>query len=132
MHVWTLPQGGTGVSLYSIMNSTLSQDKDSNIKVSTTVFVDILYYNLNVFFLCSSLQFDLKPQTSSSFLQQDSAKCVFVLHGHITAVKSLSFCSSGLALVSGEIGGLFNIWSLQVKRQSLHICKIMGNLNISH
>lgn len=119
------------MSLYSIMNSTLSQDKDSNIKVSTTVFVDILYYNLNVVFLCSSLQFDLKPQMSS-FLQQDSAKCVFVLHGHITAVKSLSFCSSGLALVSGEIGGLLNIWSLQVKTQSLHSCKIMGNLNISH
>lgn len=33
---------------------------------------------------------------------------------HITAVKSLSFCSSGLALVSGGIGGLLNIWSLQV------------------
>lgn len=40
---------------------------------------------------------------------------MFVLHGHITAVKSLSFCSSGLALVSGGIGGLLNIWSLQVR-----------------
>uniref|UniRef100_A0A4W6C7G9 HECT-type E3 ubiquitin transferase n=1 Tax=Lates calcarifer TaxID=8187 RepID=A0A4W6C7G9_LATCA len=48
-----------------------------------------------------------------SFLQQDSAKCVFLLHGHITAVKSLSFCCSGLALVSGGIGGLLNLWSLQ-------------------
>ncbi|XP_029024458.1 probable E3 ubiquitin-protein ligase HERC1 isoform X3 [Betta splendens] len=44
---------------------------------------------------------------------KDTAKCVFVLNGHITAVKSLSFCSSGLALVSGGIGGLLNIWSLQ-------------------
>ncbi|KAM8872529.1 putative E3 ubiquitin-protein ligase HERC1 isoform 2-T2 [Synchiropus picturatus] len=44
---------------------------------------------------------------------KDSAKCVFLLHGHITSVKSLSFCSSGLALVSGGIGGLLNIWSLQ-------------------
>lgn len=52
-----------------------------------------------------------------SVLQQDSAKNVFVLHGHITAVKSLSFCSSGLALVSGGIGGLLNIWSLQVKKK---------------
>ncbi|XP_057674688.1 probable E3 ubiquitin-protein ligase HERC1 isoform X1 [Corythoichthys intestinalis] len=43
----------------------------------------------------------------------ESAKCVFALHGHITAVKSLSFCPSGLALVSGGIGGLLNIWSLQ-------------------
>lgn len=49
-----------------------------------------------------------------SFLQQEHAKCVFVLHGHITAVRSLSFCPSGLALVSGGIGGLLNIWSLQV------------------
>jgi len=54
---------------------------------------------------------------SVPFLQQDSAKCVFVLHGHITAVKSLSFCSSGLTLVSGGIGGLLNIWSLQVRKQ---------------
>ncbi|KAM9306994.1 putative E3 ubiquitin-protein ligase HERC1 [Pholidichthys leucotaenia] len=44
---------------------------------------------------------------------KDNVKCAFVLHGHITAVKSLSFCSSGLALVSGGIGGLLNIWSLQ-------------------
>lgn len=50
-------------------------------------------------------------------LQQDSAKCAFVLHGHIMAVKSLSFCSSGLALVSGGIGGLLNIWSLQVRKK---------------
>uniref|UniRef100_A0A8C4H0W8 HECT-type E3 ubiquitin transferase n=1 Tax=Dicentrarchus labrax TaxID=13489 RepID=A0A8C4H0W8_DICLA len=70
VHVWTLPQGGTVVSLPNILNSPPSQDKGS-------------------------------------------AKCVFVLHGHITAVKSLSFCSSGLALVSGGIGGLLNIWSLQ-------------------
>lgn len=47
--------------------------------------------------------------------QRDGAKCVFLLHGHITAVKSLSFCSGGLALVSGGIGGLLNIWSLQVR-----------------
>ncbi|XP_038590221.1 probable E3 ubiquitin-protein ligase HERC1 isoform X8 [Micropterus salmoides] len=52
-------------------------------------------------------------QDKSSDVKQESAKCVFVLHGHITAVKSLSFCSSGLALVSGGIGGLLNIWSLQ-------------------
>uniref|UniRef100_A0A671VH49 HECT-type E3 ubiquitin transferase n=1 Tax=Sparus aurata TaxID=8175 RepID=A0A671VH49_SPAAU len=78
VHVWTLPQGGTVVSLPNILNSPLSQDKSSDVKVSLGL-----------------------------------AKCVFVLHGHITAVKSLSFCSSGLALVSGGIGGLLNIWSLQ-------------------
>uniref|UniRef100_A0A8C2X9J9 HECT-type E3 ubiquitin transferase n=1 Tax=Cyclopterus lumpus TaxID=8103 RepID=A0A8C2X9J9_CYCLU len=64
VHVWTLPQGGTFVSLPNILSSS-------------------------------------------------RAKSVFVLRGHITGVKSLSFCSSGLALVSGGIGGLLNIWSLQ-------------------
>ncbi|XP_041666433.1 probable E3 ubiquitin-protein ligase HERC1 isoform X2 [Cheilinus undulatus] len=76
VHVWSLPQGGTVVSLPNILNNPPSQDKSTEVK-------------------------------------QESAKCVFVLHGHITAVKSLSFCSSGLALVSGGIGGLLNIWSLQ-------------------
>ncbi|XP_028274446.1 probable E3 ubiquitin-protein ligase HERC1 isoform X2 [Parambassis ranga] len=76
VHVWTLPQGGTVVSMPNILNSSTSQDKSTELK-------------------------------------QDDAKCVFVLHGHITAVKSLSFCSSGLALVSGGIGGLLNIWSLR-------------------
>ncbi|XP_065821674.1 probable E3 ubiquitin-protein ligase HERC1 isoform X4 [Labrus bergylta] len=75
VHVWTLPQGGTVVSLPNILNSPLSQDKNTEVK--------------------------------------EGASCVFVLHGHITAVKSLSFCSTGLALVSGGIGGLLNIWSLQ-------------------
>ncbi|XP_034565879.1 probable E3 ubiquitin-protein ligase HERC1 isoform X2 [Notolabrus celidotus] len=53
------------------------------------------------------------PSQDKSSEAKESAKCVLVLHGHITAVKSLSFCSSGLALVSGGIGGLLNIWSLQ-------------------
>ncbi|XP_053195611.1 probable E3 ubiquitin-protein ligase HERC1 [Scomber japonicus] len=75
VHIWTLPQGGTVVSLPSILKSSSSQDKSIDVK--------------------------------------DSAKCVYVLHGHITAVKSLSFCPGGLALVSGGIGGLLNIWSLQ-------------------
>ncbi|XP_037548156.1 probable E3 ubiquitin-protein ligase HERC1 [Nematolebias whitei] len=75
VHVWTLPQGGTTVSLPNILNSPPSQDKNNEV--------------------------------------QDGARCAFVLHGHITAVKLLSFCSSGLALVSGGIGGLLNIWSLQ-------------------
>ncbi|KAJ0013027.1 hypothetical protein NQD34_017361 [Periophthalmus magnuspinnatus] len=60
-----------------------------------------------------------QPSPSNNFSSNDNstvkdhAVCVFVLHGHITAVKSLSFCPSGLALVSGGIGGLLNIWSLQ-------------------
>ncbi|XP_042364651.1 probable E3 ubiquitin-protein ligase HERC1 isoform X4 [Plectropomus leopardus] len=76
VHVWTLPQGGTFVSLPNILNSSPGQEKSTDVK-------------------------------------HGSEKCVLVLHGHITAVKSLSFCCSGLALVSGGIGGLLNIWSLQ-------------------
>lgn len=48
--------------------------------------------------------------------QCGTTKCVFRLSGHITAVKTLAFCPSGLALVSGGIGGLLNIWSLQVRK----------------
>uniref|UniRef100_A0A6Q2WPS0 HECT-type E3 ubiquitin transferase n=1 Tax=Esox lucius TaxID=8010 RepID=A0A6Q2WPS0_ESOLU len=76
LNVWTLPQGGTNVSVPKFLGSSSSQEKNSGIKVSL-------------------------------------AKCVFRLNGHITAVKTLSFCPSGLALVSGGIGGLLNIWSLQ-------------------
>ncbi|KAI7795921.1 putative E3 ubiquitin-protein ligase HERC1-like [Triplophysa rosa] len=58
----------------------------------------------------------LSPSTSqdkSSAIKRGNAKCVFRLSGHITAVKTLSFCPSGLALVSGGIGGVLNIWSLR-------------------
>uniref|UniRef100_A0A7N8XV71 HECT-type E3 ubiquitin transferase n=1 Tax=Mastacembelus armatus TaxID=205130 RepID=A0A7N8XV71_9TELE len=81
VYVWTLPQGGTVVSL---------EHDFSYPKADEIIYFFVLF-----------------------FLQKDNAKCVFVLHGHITVVKSLSFCSSGLALVSGGIGGLLNIWSLQ-------------------
>ncbi|XP_068190129.1 probable E3 ubiquitin-protein ligase HERC1 isoform X2 [Antennarius striatus] len=73
VHVWTLPQGGSVVSLPHMKNS---------------------------------------PQNKSAEVQE-APECVFVLHGHITAVKFLSFCPSGLVLLSGGIGGLLNIWSLQ-------------------
>ncbi|CAB1352023.1 unnamed protein product [Coregonus sp. 'balchen'] len=76
LNVWTLPQGGTNVSLPKFLGSSSSQENNSGIK-------------------------------------RGSAKCVFRLSGHITAVKTLSFCPSGLALVSGGIGGILNIWSLQ-------------------
>ncbi|KAL2099644.1 hypothetical protein ACEWY4_004038 [Coilia grayii] len=52
-------------------------------------------------------------QEKSGNVKRGSAKCVFRLSGHITAVKTLSFCPSGMALVSGGIGGLLNIWSLR-------------------
>lgn len=71
---------------------------------------------LVLFLILTCDDFSLSIIRFYSFLQQENAKCVFVLHGHITAVKSLSFCPSGLALVSGGIGGLLNIWSLQVRK----------------
>ncbi|XP_043076943.1 probable E3 ubiquitin-protein ligase HERC1 [Puntigrus tetrazona] len=52
-------------------------------------------------------------QDKSSAIKRGNAKCVFRLSGHITAVKTLSFCPSGLVLVSGGIGGVLNIWSLR-------------------
>uniref|UniRef100_A0A8C2A9Q1 HECT-type E3 ubiquitin transferase n=1 Tax=Cyprinus carpio TaxID=7962 RepID=A0A8C2A9Q1_CYPCA len=55
----------------------------------------------------------LTPSTSQDKSSRGNAKCVFRLSGHITAVKTLSFCPSGLALVSGGIGGVLNIWSLR-------------------
>ncbi|XP_065100040.1 probable E3 ubiquitin-protein ligase HERC1 isoform X2 [Paramisgurnus dabryanus] len=76
LYVWTLPQGGTSVSVPNFLTPSTSQDK-------------------------------------SSASKRGNAKCVFRLSGHITAVKTLSFCPSGLALVSGGIGGVLNIWSLR-------------------
>lgn len=43
-------------------------------------------------------------------------KCVYQLKGHITPVRTLTFSSDGLSLVSGGLGGLINIWSLRVSR----------------
>ncbi|XP_048876533.1 probable E3 ubiquitin-protein ligase HERC1 isoform X3 [Brienomyrus brachyistius] len=52
-------------------------------------------------------------QEKMSDMKRGHAKCVFRLNGHVTAVKTLSFCPTGMALLSGGIGGLLNIWSLQ-------------------
>ncbi|XP_037401666.1 probable E3 ubiquitin-protein ligase HERC1 isoform X2 [Pygocentrus nattereri] len=76
LYVWTVPQGGTSVSVPN--------------------------------FLCASTS-----QERSAVVKRGNAKCVFRLSGHITAIKTLSFCPSGLALISGGIGGLLNIWSLR-------------------
>lgn len=45
----------------------------------------------------------------------DGAACVFQLKGHITPVRTLAFSPDGLALASGGVGGLMNIWSLRVR-----------------
>ncbi|XP_056269201.1 probable E3 ubiquitin-protein ligase HERC1 isoform X3 [Pseudoliparis swirei] len=41
------------------------------------------------------------------------ATCVLQLKGHITPVRTLAFSPDGLALASGGVGGLMNIWSLR-------------------
>ncbi|XP_045564463.1 probable E3 ubiquitin-protein ligase HERC1 isoform X7 [Salmo salar] len=53
-----------------------------------------------------------KKQQSSS-RRVEGAVCVFQLKGHITPVRTVVFSPDGLALVSGGVGGLMNIWSLR-------------------
>ncbi|XP_028981614.2 probable E3 ubiquitin-protein ligase HERC1 isoform X4 [Esox lucius] len=52
-----------------------------------------------------------KQQSSSG--PAGGAVCVFQLRGHITPVRTVAFSPDGLALVSGGMGGLMNIWSLR-------------------
>ncbi|XP_062242430.1 probable E3 ubiquitin-protein ligase HERC1 isoform X5 [Platichthys flesus] len=54
-----------------------------------------------------------KPKFMSSRRSADRATCVFQLKGHITPVRTLAFSPDGLALASGGVGGLMNIWSLR-------------------
>ncbi|XP_051890412.1 LOW QUALITY PROTEIN: probable E3 ubiquitin-protein ligase HERC1 [Pristis pectinata] len=54
-----------------------------------------------------------EKQAEERFQFKGKAKCVFRLNAHITAVVAVSFSPNGLALLSGGIGGLINIWSLQ-------------------
>uniref|UniRef100_A0A8C9W0S1 HECT-type E3 ubiquitin transferase n=1 Tax=Scleropages formosus TaxID=113540 RepID=A0A8C9W0S1_SCLFO len=79
VYVWTLPQGGTTVSIPNLLSTSSNQERITDVKV----------------------------------ISRGAAKCVFRLNGHITAVKTLSFSPNGMALLSGGIGGLLNIWSLQ-------------------
>ena len=51
----------------------------------------------------------------SSRWSPDGAMCVFQLKGHMTPVRTLAFSPDGLVLASGGVGGLMNIWSLQVR-----------------
>ncbi|XP_055489136.1 LOW QUALITY PROTEIN: probable E3 ubiquitin-protein ligase HERC1 [Leucoraja erinacea] len=79
VYVWTLPQGGTAVSLPNLLHSSDVRDK----------------------------------QTEERFQFRGKAKCMFHLNAHITAVVAVAFSPDGLTLLSGGIGGLINIWSLQ-------------------
>ncbi|KAL1007751.1 hypothetical protein UPYG_G00091160 [Umbra pygmaea] len=54
-----------------------------------------------------------KAKRKQSSRRQEGALCVFQLKGHITPVRTVAFSPDGLALVSGGVGGLMNIWSLR-------------------
>ncbi|XP_055971788.1 probable E3 ubiquitin-protein ligase HERC1 [Sorex fumeus] len=56
-----------------------------------------------------------KPESDGQdgYRKPAGAKCVYQLRGHITPVRTVAFSSDGLALVSGGLGGLMNIWSLR-------------------
>ncbi|XP_064868559.1 probable E3 ubiquitin-protein ligase HERC1 isoform X2 [Oncorhynchus nerka] len=54
-----------------------------------------------------------KRKQQSSSRRVEGAVCVFQLKGHITPVRTVVFSPDGLALVSGGVGGLMNIWSLR-------------------
>ncbi|XP_031704124.1 probable E3 ubiquitin-protein ligase HERC1 isoform X4 [Anarrhichthys ocellatus] len=56
---------------------------------------------------------EVKPKFMSSRWSGRGATCVFQLKGHITPVRTLAFSPDGLALASGGVGGLMNIWSLR-------------------
>ncbi|XP_061622236.1 probable E3 ubiquitin-protein ligase HERC1 isoform X5 [Phyllopteryx taeniolatus] len=56
---------------------------------------------------------ETNPKHMASQWSQDGATCVFQLKGHITPVRMVVFSPDGLALASGGVGGLMNIWSLR-------------------
>ncbi|KAF7696652.1 hypothetical protein HF521_005070 [Silurus meridionalis] len=61
LYVWTVPQGGSSVSVPQFLSASSSQDR-------------------------------------STMVKRGSAKCVFRLSGHITAIKTLSFAPDGSVL----------------------------------
>uniref|UniRef100_A0A4W2GJP1 HECT and RLD domain containing E3 ubiquitin protein ligase family member 1 n=1 Tax=Bos indicus x Bos taurus TaxID=30522 RepID=A0A4W2GJP1_BOBOX len=56
---------------------------------------------------------DQESSCQDGYRKSVGAKCVYQLRGHITPVRTVAFSSDGLALVSGGLGGLMNIWSLR-------------------
>uniref|UniRef100_A0A671MPI0 HECT-type E3 ubiquitin transferase n=1 Tax=Sinocyclocheilus anshuiensis TaxID=1608454 RepID=A0A671MPI0_9TELE len=60
-----------------------------------------------VCYVTSLISVQLDPQRC------ERAVCVFQLQGHMTPVRTVAFSPDGLALVSGGVGGLLNIWSLR-------------------
>uniref|UniRef100_A0A3Q2L5Y8 HECT-type E3 ubiquitin transferase n=1 Tax=Equus caballus TaxID=9796 RepID=A0A3Q2L5Y8_HORSE len=56
---------------------------------------------------------DQESKCQDGYRKSAGVKCVYQLRGHITPVRTVAFSSDGLALVSGGLGGLMNIWSLR-------------------
>ncbi|MGH0120210.1 UNVERIFIED_CONTAM: hypothetical protein FKN15_006371 [Acipenser sinensis] len=58
-------------------------------------------------------ELETKTTKKDCYRKAGDARCVFQLKGHITPVKTVAFSPDGMALVSGGVGGLMNIWSLR-------------------
>lgn len=75
----------------------------------------LLVFMFVCFNVTSLISLQLDPQRC------EGAVCVFLLRGHMTPVRTVAFSPDGLALVSGGVGGLLNIWSLRVRVYHGHI-----------
>ncbi|RMB94614.1 hypothetical protein DUI87_29429 [Hirundo rustica rustica] len=62
---------------------------------------------------CSEGWWEHETSAKDGYRKALEVKCVFQLRGHITPVRTVAFSPDGLALVSGGLGGLMNIWSLR-------------------
>ncbi|KAG2470375.1 HERC1 ligase, partial [Polypterus senegalus] len=65
---------------------------------------------------CSSdgwWELESKTKPKDCCRKSNEATCVLQLKGHITPVRTVAFSPDGLALVSGGVGGLMNVWSLR-------------------
>ncbi|KAJ7425197.1 hypothetical protein WISP_24460 [Willisornis vidua] len=62
---------------------------------------------------CSEGWWEQETSAKDGYRKAVEVKCVFQLRGHITPVRTVAFSPDGLALVSGGLGGLMNIWSLR-------------------
>ncbi|XP_043933675.1 probable E3 ubiquitin-protein ligase HERC1 isoform X2 [Protopterus annectens] len=56
---------------------------------------------------------DCRSWNKEGYHRTREACCVYQLKGHITPVRTVTFSSDGLAVVSGGVGGLMNIWSMR-------------------
>lgn len=65
VYVWTLPQGGTVVSLPNILNSSVCQDRNTEVKVSLDLLLQLFVAAL--VYSCFNKIYLFKSSVSSSF-----------------------------------------------------------------